>query len=493
MRTIAVSTLCSPRQWAVLLGSLLMAAAVQAGSGSAPLQLTGKGPYYQLSLPNSLFTLARDPELSDLRLRNAQGALLPWAWQDTELVTPSTSQHRLPMFALPVVGKADNSSVIALHIRADGSLDWTKHLSQSSNARAADWILDAHAVPGNLLQLRLKLAPQANGLFPLSVEGSDDLMHWHMLASDVAVLQLEHQGQTLRQDQIELGAARARYLRLHWQQPGQAPDLQGVEVESFEQAVPAAPALQWTESWAPQQCDARACTWHLPEGLPVDAVRLRLAEVNTVVQLRILGETKQPLPGSAPPRYRAHHPLHGLRHRDRHVATTGGDGIQRSLLTETVVWRLAPEGQPENETPALLLDGSRPNRLRIEAQHAVAEWGSTPPHLNIGSRSRSLVFLARGAGPITLAWGGSAPEGAAVSLTTLMPTGTVAAMGDAHLELPAIVQVAVPVPAATATAASAPPAATDEHKPWLWAALVVGLLLLGAMAVSLLKQIKPKA
>jgi len=493
MRPTAISPFCSSRQWALLLGGLLLTALVQAGSGSAPLQLTGKGPYYQLSLPNSLFTLARDPELSDLRLRNAQGALLPWAWQDTDLATPSTRQHSLPMFPLPDVGKGDAHSAVTLRIRADGSLDWIKHAPQNANARTADWILDAHAVPGNLLQLRLKLAPQANGLFPLSVEGSDDLRHWHMLASDVAVLQLQHQGQALRQDQIELGAARASYLRLRWQQPGQAPDLQTVEVESFEQAVPAAPALQWTESWPPQQCDARACTWHLPEGLPVDAVRLRLAEVNTVVQLRILGETKEPVPGSAPPRYRAHHPLHGLRHRDRQAATTGGDGIQRSLLTETVVWRLAPEGQSENETPALLLDGSRPNRLRIETQHAIAEWGSTPPRLSIGSRSRSLVFLARGAGPITLAWGGSAPEGAAVSLTTLMPTGRVAALGDAHLELPAIVQAAVPVPASPAAAASAAPVSMDQHKPWLWAALVVGLLLLAAMAISLLKRITPKA
>lgn len=494
MSTTGSSAFCSPRQRALFGGSLLLAAAaVQAGTGSAPLQLTGKGPYYQLSLPSSLYTLARDPELSDLRLRNADGAVLPWAWQNTELPIPSTRQDRLPWFPLPGVGKADSSSAITLRIRADGSLDWVNHVPQSGQTRAVDWIVDAHAVPGNLLQLRLSLAPQTNGLFPLSVEGSDDLSHWHMLAKDVAVLQLKQQDQVLRQDQIDLGAARARYLRLRWQQTGQTPDVQAVEVESFEQAVPAVPAMQWTESWVPQQCDRRACNWRLPDGLPVDAVRLRLAEVNTVVQLRILGETKEPLPGSTPPRYRAQHPLHGLRHRDRQPSSTSGDGLQRSVLADVVVWRLAPQGQSENETPDLLLDGSRPNSLRIESQHSVAEWGSTPPRLAIGSRSRSLVFLARGAGPISVGWGGSAPEGAAVSLTTLMPTGKVAVMGEAHLALPAVMQPAMPVPGAPAAATSAAPASTDQHKPWLWAALVVGLLLLGAMAVSLLKQIKPKA
>jgi hypothetical protein len=60
------------------------------------------------------------------------------------------------------------------------------------------------------------------------------------------------------------------------------------------------------------------------------------------------------------------------------------------------------------------------------------------------------------------------------------------------MELPAIVQPAAPAVAASAAVVPVKPVPTDEHKPWLWAALVVGLLLLGAMAFSLLKQIKPK-
>ena len=50
---------------------------------------------------------------------------------------------------------------------------------------------------------------------------------------------------------------------------------------------------------------------------------------------------------------------------------------------------------------------------------------------------------------------------------------------------------AAPASAAASTAPNA--TATSDHKPWLWAALGVGLLLLAGMAASLLKQIKPKA
>jgi hypothetical protein len=61
------------------------------------------------------------------------------------------------------------------------------------------------------------------------------------------------------------------------------------------------------------------------------------------------------------------------------------------------------------------------------------------------------------------------------------------------VDLPAVVQ---PVAAAASTNTNSPAEQAKDptdHKPWLWAALGVGLLLLAGMAASLLKQIKPKA
>jgi len=477
-----------------LVASALAAALAQAAPSSAPLQLEGSGPYFRLTLPASLHTLAKDPALSDLRVRNADGLPLPWAWQGEDIATPATRQRSVPLFPVPAQAEGSPAAAtVSLRINADGSLDWKRQAATppSSPPPQADWIVDTHAATGNLLQLKLQLAPQAQGLFPLSVEGSDDLGHWHALVTDVAVLQITNAGQTLRQNQIDLGGARARYLRLHWLQPAQAPALQGAELESFEQAVPPAPALQWTEAWAPQQCDASACTWRLPAGLPVDALRVELAEANTVAALRVLGES--PATAGAPEYHRHHHPLHGLRHRERQAApATSAGSLQRSLLADTVVWRLTPAGLPENTTPALMLDGSHHMQLRIEARHAVSEWGATPPRIRIGTRGRSIAFLARGAGPLALAWGGdNRPEGAAVTQAMLMPAGKLGEMGTARVDLPAVVQ---PTAAATpATSAVQQTTSTTDHKPWLWAALGVGLLLLAGMAASLLKQIKPKA
>lgn len=482
----------TPRHTALRSGALaaatLAAALAQAAPGSAPLQLEGAGPYYRLTLPASLHTLAKTPELADLRVRNASGLALPWAWQGEDIATPATRTAPAPLFAVPAPASGPAAGNVHLRIRADGSLDWQRQAGTRPAPEQADWIVDTHAATGNLLQLKLQLAPEAQGIFPLSVEGSDDLAHWHPLASDVALLQISNAGQTLKQDQVDLGGARARYLRLHWQQPAQAPKLLGAELESFEQAVPPAPALQWTEAWAPSQCDARACTWRLPAGLPVDALRVELAETNTVAPLRVYGES--PAATAAPTYHRHHHPLHGLRHRERQAATANG-GLQRSLLSDTVVWRLTPAGSSESTTPALMLDGSHHTQLRIEARHAVSEWGAQPPRIRIGTRGRSIAFLARGATPLSLAWGDDSKlEGAAVSQAQLMPAGPLGQMGTASVDLPAVTQPTAAPAAAPSTAAAA--ADTGDHKPWLWAALGVGLLLLGGMAASLLKQTKAK-
>ena len=80
-----------------------------------------------------------------------------------------------------------------------------------------------------------------------------------------------------------------------------------------------------------------------------------------------------------------------------------------------------------------------------------------------------------------------------MSLATLMPAGKLGELGTARVDLPPVVQPVVAAPASAAASTAPNATATSDHKPWLWAALGVGLLLLAGMAASLLKQIKPKA
>lgn len=489
--TFSVPTRCglAGRRVALLLPWLAaLVSATALAAGSATLVLDGAGPYHRLPLPASIHTLAADPDLNDLRLRNGAGQPLAWAWAQDEQRIPVTRSQAVSLFPVPARG-ATGPDALNLRLRADGAVVWRQ--TPSAPPAQADWIVDAHQAVGSLLRLRLTMAPQSLGLFPLAVDASDDLRQWWPVVPQTAVMRLVHQGQQLQQSELDLGGARARYLRLRWTDPGHVPEVQGAQLDSFDQVVASAPPLQWSEPWSPDRCDASSCSWRLPDHWPLDALQVMLAEPQTVARLRVVGENP---PGTTPStRERRHlHPLHAWRALARN-APVAAPGPDRTTLAETVVWRLPVAGGSESVNPPLLLDGSRYQTLHLQADRAVSEWGRTPPRLLLGARTRSLVLLVRGPGPYQLSWGNPATDGAAVDLSTLLPMGAPASWGAAHVELPAITRP----PAAGAgiadgrAGAGDAPASAATHKGWLWAVLVAGLLLLGLMAASLLKKSSP--
>lgn len=470
-----------------------MAPAALAAPGSAPLQLSGSGPYYRVALPAALYPLAQDAELSDLRVRNAQGEPLPWAWADAVGdAPPAIRRLSVPLFPLATAAQPSTTAEAALllQVRPDGTLAWRQ--PPASKPQTKDWVIDTHAASGNLLSLTLTLAPQAQGLFSFSLERSDDLRQWQMALPQASVAQLHHQGQALEHKEVDLGGLRARYLRLRWLGDGPAPALQRAEVQAYERVLPSPPPLQW-QAATPLACEQASCTWRLPAHLPLDAVRIGLAHANTVAQVTLVGETELTLAPGPKPR---HHRLFA-RHRDSALAApTPGQSVQRHTLLNTTLYRLSLPDQPERQSPDLSLDGRPYTRLRLEARHSVQEWGATPPQLQVGTRGREIILLARDVNNASLSWGDPKATGIPMPLVQLMPLGATQATGSGSVSLPAAAQSPGPAPkpqptGQSETAAKAAPA--SPHTPWLWAALVGGLLLLGAMAYSLLKGMKPKA
>lgn len=491
----------------------LISPAALAAPGSAPLQLSGPGPYYRVTLPAAIYPLAQDAELSDLRVQGAQGSPLPWAWADAsgEEPPPAIHRHTVPLFPLATAAQPSQAvdAALLLQVRPDGTLAWRQ--PPATKPQASDWVIDTHAARGNLLSLTLKLAPQAQGLFSFSLEHSDDLRHWQMALPQASVAQLSHQGQALNQNEVDLGGLRARYLRLRWLGDGPAPALQSAEIQAYEQVLPSPPPLQW-QTATPMGCEPTACTWRLPAHLPLDAVRVGLAQPNTVATVTLVGETDVALVPGPKPR---HHHLFA-RHRDSAQVATPGQGVQRHTLLNTTLYRLSLPGQPERSSPEQSLDGSPYTRLRLEARHSTQEWGATPPQLSVGTRSREIILLARDANNASLSWGDPKATGIPMPLAQLMPLGANQATGSGSVNtstpLPELGQAPRPgapnawgpngnIPTTQGVSApnsrpqaSASTSATKEspHTPWLWAALVGGLLLLAGMAYSLLKCMKAK-
>ena len=133
------------------------------------------------------------------------------------------------------------------------------------------------------------------------------------------------------------------------------------------------------------------------------------------------------------------------------------------------------------------LEGATWQALRLETFGPISQLGHAAPTIRIGVRQRQLVFVARGAGPFVLTRATSTEPSAPMTLDALMP-------GRApDAALPAASAVVTPAAASATTAAAsmasaAPPATSASSTPWLWAALLAGLALMGAMAWSLLRK-----
>jgi hypothetical protein len=474
----------------------LVVPGVFAASGSAPLQLSGHGPYYRVTLPAAIYPLAQDAELSDLRVHNAQGAPLPWAWALDMTEPPVVRRHSVPLFPLATPGQAADAAVL-LQVRPDGTLAWRKPTRAKPQPQANDWVIDTHAAGGNLLSLDLKLDARAQGLFSLSLETSDDLQQWQMALPHASVAQWKHQGQALQQTEVELGGLRARYLRLRWLGDGPAPALKSAEIQAYERVLPSPPPLQWQMA-TPTGCEQTFCTWALPDHLPIDAVRLTWAESNTVATISLLGEVDMSLAPVAKPR------RHRLFTRDRHQGSAQvapGSGVQRHTLLHTTLYRLSLPGQPERSNSEQMLDGHSYHRLRLEARQSIQEWGARPPVLSVATRSREIILLARDAANAQLSWGDPKAAGQSMALDQIMPLGLAQATGSGRVMLPINHQGQTPRPGQPGnlnsgvhdTPQRAVPDKVGENTVWLWAALAGGLLLLVAMAYSLLKGLKPRS
>ncbi|HET7794975.1 MAG TPA: DUF3999 family protein [Rhizobacter sp.] len=441
---------------------LLALGAASALAGEAPLELKGPATYHGLTLPLAVLAQTSRADLSDIRVLDARGDPVPYAWADEDL--PATQETRLqpvPFYRAPAAASAVTA------------------------AQQGGWIIDLGSVKGALLELRLSVLPNMNGIYGFEIESSNDLQRWQTHTPAAQLLSLQHQGQKLEHTDFELNGLRTRYLRLR-PSPGSAPPpLTGAHVLSSARYQPP-PALQWSEPLAPVQCTAQFCDYRLPRHLPLEQLEWQLATVNTLAPVDVLVQLAPGEPGPARPMYR--HRLRDHFKAARHKTAAPVPDAPESwsyLQRSTVYWLRLPEG--EVRSPTLHLQAGQVQQLRVQPVGGMAQLGPRPPLLRVGAPAASLVFLAREPAPYRLAWGGESSAGAAIPLAQLMP---VRRAGEALPVDTASVQLAPVAP--TASAPTPPASGTSEpsRKFWLWGALLGALALMGFMAWSLLRPAK---
>ncbi|MDD2032375.1 DUF3999 domain-containing protein [Pseudomonas sp. 39167] len=416
-----------------------------------PLALSGEGPWYRLALPLEIQLQARQTDLSDLRVFNAAGQAQAYALVRETARSREHSTTDVKWF--PLYNAADDNER-APSVRVQSSANGTLvQVQPSSRLEAGEeelrgWLLDASAIKAPLQQLILDWTSERDGFQRFTIEASDDLQHWQAWGEG-QVARLTFADERVEQHEVSLPGQPARYLRLLWESPSSAPVLTSAQLQSGSRESLPLP-LVWSQPLAGSTTKAGQYTWQLPMGLNVEQVQVELSQANSLAPVTLAGRRESSQPWQS--------------------------------LGSGLLYRLTQNGQDVLQNQ-LQLSGQAVQQLKLTVDERGGGLGAQAPALRFAVRPTQVVFLARGEGPYSLALGNATAKAASLPLATLVPDykpSRLATLGTAKTD-----------GVATSASAAATPSATVEtnwKKIGLWAVLLISVLVLAAMALSLLRK-----
>ncbi len=414
-------------------------------STDAPLQIA--------VLPEAVYRTATRADLGDVRVFNAAGEELPHALVESPGGAPAQQRTRaLPFF--PVYGPPGaDLGALSLRIRRTPSGTLVQMDEPRTGAPASQpvraYLIDASRLDTVASALRLAW-PEAAPDFVAEarIEASDDLRAWTAGADPATLARLRHDGRLLERTEIPAPPGKARYFRLTWTGDPLPPP------SALEAVVTRLPEgeRRWT---ALRQAGAGEGYYLFDQQgvLPVDRVRFALAQPNTVARVKLSSGPSPEGPWQA--RYQG------------------------------LAYRLRMGGREVAAPPPALPGAVRDRYWRLDVDPAGGGLGTAAPVLELGWQPGRLVFVARGAGPYTIAFGAADARPSAYSadeLLRLLPGARAASLLRPTAEAGPPFELGGE---ARLTPALAPP----WRRIALWGVLGLAVGLLAFMAARLLRQI----
>lgn len=446
--------------WLLLIAGPVTAAVPQPTDFAAgcPLPLVEDTGLYALTLPLVVYERLTRADLGDLRVFNGAGEPVPHALRRPP-PPPDQPQTRLtvPFFALP----ARPASLAAdLSLQVSRQADGTVIRVESGQAAGqtggqpvpSGYLLDTSALQPPPAALELTWADNTAPVFTLALADSSDLSHWSPLVDRAVLADLNAQGRSLSLRRIALPRRPLAYIRLACLDCRPALILEAVTAL----ATAPAPAEQW--QWLrldPEGIETvdgeQVVTYSLPARIAVTGLQLRFGRTNSLVRATIQSRPSTDL--------------------DWQTRARGS------------FYRLNLEGKEQQNDPALCPPTSDTHwRLRMDAG---TEDRAKAPQLELGWQPEELVFVGRGPGPYTLAFGSARLATAPPDDLLLTAIGTA---GSAPL-----VRRIEPGPVSSLGGEQA--LQPDRPAlPWqrilLWIILLAGVGLLAAMARTIYREIQ---
>jgi len=442
---------------AIAVTTLWMAAFIAAAEAPGdfaqrqPLATSAAKAFQRIELPDSVYDGAARPDLGDLRVFNADGGLVPYAFVPRPApVTAGAPRRPLALFPLTVDTTRPEAGGLSINVRRDAAGTTVDVRSRDgtpvSGTRVVGYLIDTGADAAPLVALVLPLPAGATVNARLRIDASDDLDRWRTVVADAPLLSLEFNGRRLTRDRVELPPLQAHYLRITWL-AATGPELTAVEGAVGDRIVEQPRRVRT----APGTADGEAFVFDLGAALPVDRLTLELPEVNTVAP--VVWEARV-----------------NVQDKWRYVGAA-------------VAYRLRGDaGETVDAGHALAPTTIRYVRARLDPNAGGV--GATPPTLAAGWYPQEIVFAARGNDPFELAYGNRSAAPVALSMATLVP-GYVPGK-----PLPDNVGAAGLSATPSAINRSALREPLDVKRWLLWGTLVAASLLLGYMALRLSRQMR---
>jgi hypothetical protein len=418
-----------------------------------PIEQQSTSGFHELDLPIEVYRSVTDPGLRDIGVYDARGEPAPRlisAPQEAEAPDQLVEKILLPLHATPGTRVADMR--LALERNEGGTSVRIESMAAADTSippALIGYLTDLGERTTRLRAVELTWPREVEPVITqLVIEGSEDLNHWFPLGSGT-IAGLEQDDARIERRRVDLESHPVRYLRLSWARAPEQWRLTGL-VARYAQA--ARPAQRETETLRPTGRDPEdgGQLYDLGGAPAVDRIALDLAGGQDLVRAAI------------------------------HAWDAAG-GYWRPVH-EGQFYRLQREGGTIESEPAATAP------VRAAKWKVVIERGSQNADvgLQLGWRPDRLLFLAQGQGPWQLV------AGSAYDAQADFPQ----VRRYADPEMRALLKKAGPVGGAALGArvelggeARLVPAQSPAWRRWLlWLGLVAGVMLVGIMALRLLRQ-----
>jgi len=455
MKDILLAVLCF-----LTAGQPLLAASLVPGDFAygCSLPVTDGNAIHALDLPLAVYEKAVRADLGDLRVFNGAGEAVPHALRR---LPEEIEQTRQPVPFFPLPGKQQPSaSDLSLRVtrNAEGSiLTVDSGSTATAQPHTTSYLFDTTKLERRPTELEVQWSGPT-GMLTVSLAQSSDLTHWSPLVGRAVLADLSYNGGNISARRILLPGKTLPYIRLDCidcREP-----LHVREVTALSGTPVTADQWQWvrlTGKRFTEENKMQIIEYRLEANIRVTAVQLGFPAVNSLLRATVESRPKAGGPW-------------------RHVA-------------QADFYRLDLEGKSlANPLVHCPPTSSSDWRIKVIAENAGLSSNAQMPRLELGWQQDQVVFLGRGDGPYTLAFGSTkAAEDEGHLQNNLVLAALRETKSETHFRRiePGPLQTLGGDQALTPRLSAA-----SWKKILLWAVLVAGVTLLAFMTRTILREMR---